>query len=135
MMPKSSEIEGLLSRLEAATGPDRELDHRLQGILVNDGNFGHYAGLEEWVTAGMEFGWNTPAYTASIDAAIALVEQVLTGPEEPTFSLDHASFGANWTCEFHWFINPAWHSRADMPTAPLAILIALLRALSARPRP
>jgi hypothetical protein len=134
MMPKSSEIEGLLSRLEAATGPDRELDHRLQGILVNDGNFGHYAGLEEWVTAGMEFGWNTPAYTASIDAALALVERLLPGwrrrLEEP-----HGDGG--------WRASLIWPDQEDVvrakvaeaPTAPLAILLALFRALSARPRP
>ena len=131
MMPKSSEIEGLLSRLEAATGPDRELDHRLQGILVNDGNFGHYAGIEEWVTAGMEFGWNTPAYTASIDAAIALVERV-----EPR----------SWHVHLGTAINSLWASDTifgepltapDVPLylLPKHIILALLRSLSARPRP
>jgi hypothetical protein len=125
---RAKELAGLIERVEAATGGHgeaatdlrREIEYRIVSLLISP----QEAFLHEI------HGIADYRVTTSVDAALALVERVLTGrPDQPTFSLDHASLGANWTCEFHWFINPAWHSRADMPTAPLALLRALHRAL------
>jgi hypothetical protein len=62
--------EELIARLEAATGPDRALDEEIsRGVnpdewLVRDRHAP--AGEEGW-------GWDIPRYTASIDAAMALI--------------------------------------------------------------
>ena len=40
-----------------------------------------------------------------------------------------------WSCELHQFINPNWSSRGDGPTAPLAIILALLTALETKGSP
>jgi hypothetical protein len=74
------QIEALIERLEGLQGPDREVD---------DAIFWHFS---EWENIG---GWwrrhkttgkeerysytSPPAYSASLDAAIALVEKVLPG--------------------------------------------------------
>src|SRR5690242_13610691 len=68
-----TEIESLRERVAKAVGPDRELDHALHGIW-ND--VARKVTLTEAENAP---GWDTPAVTASIDAALALVERKLPG--------------------------------------------------------
>lgn len=99
-----------------------------------------------------------PPFTESIDASLALAERLLPGvtisldgllgPEQravhhhpdnvPSEALDAIVAAAvrkveasRWSCELHWFINPPWHVRQDAPTAPLAIILAVLRAKEA----
>ena len=97
----------IIARLENATGPDRELDvliyvmcglgkiknrrerhfmleradgQRTLHVSVNDG-MGPYQPYDQEDVSGM-VGWNAftvPPYTASLDAAIALVERMLPG--------------------------------------------------------
>lgn len=142
MMPKSSEIEGLLSRLETATGPDREIDRWLELLLVQNGRRGCFKTNESWVKAARERRWATDHFTRSIDAALDLVERCLPGwklsfhlgglwgEEQPGAHLAEPDFAALSRKNKRYE-----QSRANAPTLPLAILIALLRALSARPRP
>lgn len=153
-MPKSSEIEGLLSRLEAATGPDREIDARFAVscgavIMRHDAaaGFAFFHADEEFpraaflsnCTQGEDEAYRSlgqclsvERYTASIDAALALAERMLPGWMWYVGSVGENDMPQATVTE------PAEDCRdfvGHAPTAPVAILIALLRALSARPRP
>ena len=76
-----TDLTALLERVEAATGPDREIDTEIArafGWTPPGINPALWEGKETpswWATPG--FGM--PAYTSSLDAAIALVERVLPG--------------------------------------------------------
>lgn len=141
-MPKSSEIEGLLSRLEAATGPDREIDIdlclALNYVDSTDEpplNLRRAQDDEGWldyevVEAGKLIACTdcAPRLTASIDAALALAEWMLPA----------ANWGVDKTDEGDqeaWFDATVGEGFGQHRTAPIAILLALLHALFARPRP
>ncbi len=117
--PVSDMVE-LLRRVEAATGPDRKLDRALAALFGAD------------VT---QVGTNTihriGAYTASIDAALALVERMLPGWY---WRIDRPLSGPSAElAEFADGPQPSSLKRAfmaDAPTVPLAILVALLKALT-----
>src|SRR5262245_50781771 len=68
----SRALSELLERVRKAKGPDRELDKALWRHLIFDAELdkpGH-----DWMA---QVGKTTPAYTASIDSALALVERLL----------------------------------------------------------
>ena len=111
--------DDLIERLEKATGPDREIDTAIEELF--DPSF-RDSTLRQ-----------ATRYTASLDAAVALVEKMLPG----------------WACGFDAgsktsiaFVDP--HDFADRflgarytaqaATPAIALLIALLRALSNRER-
>jgi len=72
------DVTGLVERLEKATGPDREIDAAIRAQLgISEGYHAH------------EF------YTASLDAALALVERVLPG----------------WRVQFWQQRSGSWHVR------------------------
>lgn len=116
------ELAELLERVKAATGPDRMLDgalhvHFSDGRLTEHDDFG-------WVKGPRDIG-EAPRLTASLDAALALVERVrpgswieLTGPRKylnipsPVPNYWRAECGA-----IGWGASPA-----------LALLAALLTA-------
>ena len=131
--------EQLIERLEAATGPSRELDaaifhaigapvpfqfaNKLIALEYNDVEQAYFA----IVTDDMRVRYSPPNYTASIDAALTLV------PE-------------GWTCAFRQQDDGGWHaelregyctsykrvvlsrSGKSPPPLPLAICISALRA-------
>lgn len=108
-MTRLEQLTALRARVIAATGADRELDKDLYCTLVA-------------VRAVFPF----PHYTASIDAALALIERVLPG----------ASWGVNTAMEGGFAADVPFQKLKDMQphpvrhrTAPLAILAALLSAL------
>ena len=113
----------LLSKLEAATGPDMDLDAALA----------EFAGAQikrepkprNWRVAEKRAGpWrNLPRYTSSIDAALALVERLLPGFD---YILEHTNGGLTISCLLGT-ADP--DKRAFGATPSLAILIALLRSL------
>ncbi len=110
----------LLERVEAANGPDRELD---AGIVVG-------LGLDNtcpfWLHS---YDRTTPVrITASVDAALALVERVLPGHRVALFT---NGGGEGPTCVIMFESDPV---KADerAPTLPLAILAAMLKALIAQ---
>lgn len=117
------ELSELIARLEAARGPDRELDADLSehfgGVFYQHPSWS----VQTYVTAA--------PLTASIDAALALVERLLPG----WWRSVSESAGGWWA----GLLNPegGYVSSDAAPTAPrryfpngaLAILIALLCAL------
>lgn len=123
-------LEELLERVEKATGPSLQLDCEIQvaldirpdwavgdtrPLVIRDGHVevGEYGP-----------GLITPSYTASIDAALGLVERCLPGKGWQVSELDAGNFVA--------FVRREPYTPKPLATAPLAILAALLRALIAR---
>lgn len=137
-----TETEKLIERLEAATGPDRELDGLMygweSGLSPNGGSFMLGGGFQfrhptkvhpSGPAALYVPGDSVPAYTASLDAALALVERVRPGWWWCSRSDDtegaYANLGPARTNPNAG--GPCW--RAYAPTAPIALCLALLRTL------
>lgn len=110
-------IEELIGRLERATGPDREIDDALR----------------------IAFGYPPKPwdYTASIDAALALVERVLPGwfwraGHVPAIHWHNGIGYDNW-CHLSRTdasnCNPEDESTGWANSVPLAIILATLRAI------
>jgi hypothetical protein len=121
--------EGLLARVEAATGPDRKIDVALVAAFIS---------AKE---AELHAHYHIAAYdfTESIDAALALVDRLLgVNSESLCYNYDlgwHASAHAHMAYTAHLDLavgNPATLSSVDGqgPTLPLAIIAALLRSLA-----
>jgi hypothetical protein len=137
LAPESAtQTQSLLERVQAATGADRELDGRLAGLFGTSvtpaADFVELAhDARGWGGPDMVPNWDgaagnlsAPAYTASLDAALDLVERVLPGAS--------VLLGMRQTPEtLPWARVGPWHS-ADATGAnpPLAILSALLTALA-----
>lgn len=130
-----SELEQLLAKIEAATGPDRELDELLTAWAVGatlqaDATFDHKPAYHRdgfWVSIEPI----TPL-TASIDAALALVERILPG-----FRLElEQSLDGKWWDAYLMEVGTSGPAigRTDQGYnfPALAILNALLKALIAR---
>lgn len=131
------------ARLEAATGPDRELNEEIAFAIRWRPTSGlpatsfaeHEAkhGYETAWTAHAPFrlSWPIPDYTASIDAAIALVEEKLPGWSWRLMNVSHGTPTGMPKCSLKHPIS----SGRDVPgfarTPALAILTALFAALEA----
>jgi len=118
-MPDREVLKELIDRVERASGPDREIDKAI-AIFV------------EWTATGKEppetgtpdywysDAFGMPAYTASIDAALSLVER----------------FRPGW----HWYVDDrtaaVWpegvYDESDVAAATpaLSIILALLKSLT-----
>lgn len=81
------DLLGLAERVEKASGPDRELDHRI-ALVAQDGRLGRFSTAEAWVKAATEENWNSPMFTASLDAAMTLYirvpERIPSNPRQAT---------------------------------------------------
>ncbi len=110
---KREALERLLERVKGAKGPDREIDLSLMQI-VDPG-------------AIPQSSANLP-YTASVDAALALVERELPGC---FVTLEVKSGGQFHHCEIEGEDDGDWEA-VNMPTPSLAILAALAALLSAK---
>ena len=137
-------MTGIVERLQAAAGPDRILDATIAresaGLCLHgswhsegpDGDRGRVCddcGADSWGNrgkTGQRLNDPVPLYTASIDAALSLVERKLP-TDYHFFELSIGHKRAH--CEIHdqRIYDPI--GTADAPTAPLALLIALLKAL------
>lgn len=141
------ELTDILARLEKAEGPDRELDGLIyghfEGLKRNDGTFHldidgerfqfehptlrHPAGP----AALYVHGYNVGEFTASLDAALALVERCLPGAYwraerlAPALTFDGEPFWAS--CGL-----AGAQEAAHAKTPAIALLIALVKALIAR---
>jgi hypothetical protein len=132
----------ILKRLKAATGPSRELDARIhqalfpdQQIMINGGSVRHkmpaqYStiatiSIDTWQGdfEGLASMFFTERYTASIDAALALVDRMLPGHD---YILGHTNEGLT----IHAQLGP--NEMCFGETLPLAILTALFTALEAK---
>ncbi len=151
----------LVERVTKATGPDRILDAAIArdvaGLCLHgswhsegpDGDRGRVCddcGADSWGNlgkAGQRLSDPLPAYTGSIDADVLLLERVLpdyrwgvsavgvrTGERSPEGWARYADgFRAHVTKSSPLRPMPV---TADALTAPLAIILALLRALSSQ---
>lgn len=151
--PTSATLRDLLERVERATAPDRYLDWLLAETF---GEIPKHSVREvgwdyDWYRAPGEFTlwkaldaegrsvthWSPEKRTASIDSALALVEKAnpgawieLNGPRKylnipsPVPNVWKAEVTTEWTA-----MTPPY---GWGPTAPLAILAALLKALLAK---
>jgi hypothetical protein len=135
-----SDLESLLERVKAASGPDRKLDFAIfkaLGVLVpasaepDDEDIWQLG--DEWCSESCPYP--DQEYTADIDAALALVEHCLpgwhwsiTGPY-----LKRRDYAAYLCLPHETSVDfPEADGRAATP--PLAILAALLTALIAKER-
>ena len=119
----------LLTALKAATGPDRELDADLATYLGYPVIWKQANGTMDVfpVWKGPLGKEPCPRFTDSIDAALALVQEKL--PPRDGWRFNIVDIGEERVgFEVH---KPEWPGShyEDAPTAPLAILIALLTAL------
>lgn len=119
-------LEALRERVRAATGPDRDIERDLAvalGLAVRRSGIASV----EWAMPnglGSDTYSEPPAYTASIDAALALVERVLPGMWR---LLLHRAL-SRIDKEFEGVGEPLW----NLQVLPPAILNALLAALIER---
>jgi len=136
-----SQLEELLERIRAAKGADREIDGDIAAAFeiapshlprVTDVGrswlWADFVPPDDWET------WEAPAFTASIDAALALVERVLPG-----WRLTLRQMSSQWRatmmdagCSPGMTLMLGFSTAEFAPTAPLAILAALLSALIAQ---
>jgi hypothetical protein len=140
---KHGDLADLLARVEAAEGPNFELECSIfEALAMPTEWFG--SPVTSHFRMGGGYGFNTsdgfrhldclkaPAYTASLDAALALVERVKPG-WGVRMDIHPGSTEAS--------VEPRWKSldvprdqsfwAATLPTPALALLAALLKALIA----
>lgn len=153
-MSEKSELRALGERVAAASSRhDRDLDAALYNALVDDGgriafkvadwskkpgsNLSRFH--DGWLvgkSADDEYAENLPSYSASLDAAMALVERKLPGcwyimskeqtrPDEPLFACELIPKGDH--------SGKRYLGVAEAETQPFAIIASLLAALVSEP--
>lgn len=139
---RAQPLASLLARVEAATGPDRETDaaiwlHFTPGATrwstrVRHAKTGHEWDVDETRDA-TGYLVTVPDYTASLDAALALVERTL--PSWMVSLLLSREHGRHFASVRNGsIINPDKIEGTGEATTPaLALLAALLKALQAQP--
>ena len=111
-----SDYREIIERLEKMDGPDTETDIDIWcEIFAPD-------------AAAIDPGFRAPPYTASLDAAIALVEKMLPG-----WDFELTKFGSHGSVAILWpeGLRDAWARRtwSEGATPTIAVLIAFFRAL------
>jgi hypothetical protein len=109
----------LIATLEGLTQPSREADALISKTLLN------YADVERDGPAGWK---KVPDYTASLDAAIALVERVLPGLHRNMMHHPDGESFAGLSVPGGEEVGIAFHRSSEA----IALLIALLRAKEAK---
>lgn len=142
-------MDDLLTRLREARGADRELDaaiFRATGGQLPE----QFASLKldlEWQDDGtalmpvgdMQVRYQAPAFTSSVDAAIALIERVLPGWTvahigQDDFKLWHVELREGYQTSFTRVVRSHATLRGA-PTPALALVIALVEAVKAQQQP
>ncbi|WP_375597611.1 hypothetical protein [Devosia sp. Naph2] len=133
--PNAQSLEGLIERVKAATGPDRELDIAIGTTLGGWTYQPHVSHNFKWNDGKFDRPNGPPSYTASIDAALALVERCLPEWVVADLSQNSRHAGDPWGCElaFYHGRDPSQNRRGvsgyQYSSAALAIIAALLNAL------
>jgi len=141
-----NDLHNIAKRLEEATEADREIDCRLshhfdrKGISYGSGDDSGWAPAKT-VDGWDEAKWSTmrtehvssvvPSYTDSIDAALALVERALPGAWYVLAKGRMTAAEPLYGCELLFGADEQLGIDAG-PTAPIAIVKALVRALIAK---
>ncbi len=125
-----SDLASLLEQVRSAKGADRELDWHVADATGHESFNTTIQGMWQPYMTGSRADKAVPAYTASIDAALALVDRKLPGWSwkvvgEPAATNPHCAVIRN----AGKLSDVAPASVASHRTAPLAILLALLTAL------
>lgn len=150
MSYRMTDLSGLLARVEVAARPDRHLDAAIYDAFGDDGSRVAFK-VDDWsVEPGLHLsryhdGWligrnpqdqyadDLPRYTASIDAALALVEKVMPLALQAAILQFMHEGVVGGHC---WLYGPTTpndsdielHGEGHAKALPLAILAALLRA-------
>jgi hypothetical protein len=115
----SADLPALIARVEAATGPDYDIDREIWRAVDHDA-------AEEYAAC------ETPAYTASLDAAVSLVP---SGCKWSLYSQSHdeppCAYCVPNMGRHPW---PAWVDDAYAATPALALCAAALKARQAMER-
>lgn len=120
----------LIEMLEKATGEDRDVDYRIERLLVRPEEFPDIAMWPPF-SIGSTFEKSIPRYTASLDAAIALVERegfewLRKSPHSMTV---YQPLTEEQDARKEWAV----HHSAAGPTPAIALLLALLKAKDPTP--
>ncbi|HEX8312644.1 MAG TPA: hypothetical protein VF614_15085 [Chthoniobacteraceae bacterium] len=113
----------LADRVEAANGPDRELD-RLVALVMRNGKTGAFSTAEAWLKAAERENWNLPYVTRSLDAAMTLVPDAGFGSIIGGVFLDGRQ-------GFVAVVTKPTRAEAEAGTMALALTAAALRARAA----
>jgi hypothetical protein len=118
----------LLGRVEACTGPDRELDGHIYGALGFQiiQRFGDF----EWRPDGKGIWKTMPSPTASFDAALALCERVLPGWTIANINQDDTK---RWWSELREGYQTSYNRvvfSGPLATPALALVTAMIKALT-----
>lgn len=124
-----TDLNELLERVKAATGPDRFLDEDIASELENGWKWNESARCFVTPEGFMD---TAPKYTASTDAALALVERVLPGAAS-----ERTAWRGHYRCTLIETNEEGWHNggkhfrieATSQASEPIAILAALLSVL------
>jgi hypothetical protein len=119
-------IAELIGKLERATGPDRELDYEIGRAVIADDwrDIGNGNRINRASYRQQRIGDSCP--TASVDAVLALAAKLLPGRSADILREALSDLGKR----FRWHI--ALQQPGQMEQLPIAICLALLRALSSQ---
>lgn len=134
-----TDLNELLERVKAATGPDKDIDVALLHLWepTHEALRSYDERYQTELRDGVFSVWKTdggysasvpfPRFTSSIDAALALVERVLPGCEYEATNLYHVAM-VSLPMNMSMVMDPQTARREDN-NMPLTILSALLQAL------
>lgn len=119
-------IADLIARVEAATGPDREIDAMVARVVCDWDVFSVpdlIGGTVRLARDGART-FEVPRWSASIDAVVELIRREMPGAEWSISATGLAEIAAAYVpgCRCGW----------TAPTPALALLLAFLRAMQAR---
>jgi hypothetical protein len=131
---RDGELQALLARVEAATGPDRHIDFWLSVLVSSPDPSDDFEKLRaDIANVSIEEMAVDGNFTASLDAALALVERVLPGWFKGLQESRNRSDAMRWAA-YITPPKPADHEFEAYASAPaLALLAALLKTLSRQP--
>ena len=106
MIMTRADLDSLRTAVAAASGSDRALDAALHRVLGEE-----------------EDDEGAPAYSASVDACLALIHRLL-----PDWAW-HVGFGPRGIVPYAYLHRDEERQEANAPTVPLALLAVMLAAL------
>jgi hypothetical protein len=137
MKPTAKDLDGLIARVEQATEGSRELDAailcafpELPFAMTPDDRWPGRVTFQH--EDGASDSRRAPPYSYSIDAAKALKDRMLPGQAMAMGDMAFTNHPKGpWATVWTLDGSPKWN--AEAATAPLAIVLATLRALQSKP--